>query len=145
MNTGLLSRLHPRKSSFVLSWSAGASLLQHRQWKCWIQRKLLNRTSQTSLPQGRKQNFSNRDKFGIKTRQIQRRFWIQNNCLFRKTPVPAACWEIALLVSLIFRKSLEFFCKQTRIGIVTRNVRVNTDFNIFLIALKHDYINAQYV
>ena len=25
MNTGLSSRLHPRRSSFVLSWSAGAS------------------------------------------------------------------------------------------------------------------------
>ena len=49
---------------------------------------------------------------------------------------------IALLVSLIVQKSLEFFCKQTRIGIIPTR---KADANIFLIALKQDYIDAQYV
>ena len=40
------------------------------------------------------------------------------------------------------RKSLEFFCKQTRIGIIPTR---KADPNIFLIALKQDYIDAQYV
>ena len=47
-----------------------------------------------------------------------------------------------VLVSLIVRKSLEFFCKQTRIGIIPTR---KTDPNIFLIALKQDYIDAQYI
>ena len=45
-------------------------LLRHGQWKRRIQRELLNRTSQAFLPWGRQQNFSNPDKFSIKTRQI---------------------------------------------------------------------------
>ena len=46
------------------------------------------------------------------------------------------------LPSLIVRKSLECFGKQTRIGIIpTRKV----DPNIFQITLKQDYIDAQYV
>ena len=56
---------------------------------------------------GRKQNFSNRDKFGIKTRthQIQRRF--RKELAFQEN---IRAWrDIALLVSLIVRKSLEFF------------------------------------
>ena len=43
---------------------------------------------------------------------------------------------------LIVRKSLEYFCKQTRIGIIPTR---KADPNIFLIALKQDYIDAQYV
>ena len=40
------------------------------------------------------------------------------------------------------RKLFEFFCKQTRIGIIlTRKANPN----ICLIALKQDYIDAQYV
>ena len=43
---------------------------------------------------------------------------------------------------LTVRKSLEFFCKQTRSGITPTR---KADPNIFLIALKQDYIDAQYV
>ena len=39
-------------------------------------------------------------------------------------------------------KSHEFFCKQTRIGIIPT---LKADPNIFLIALKQEYIDAQYV
>ena len=53
-----------------------------------------------------------------------------------------AWWEIAFLVSLIARKSLEFLCKQTRIGIIPTR---KADPNILLIALKEDYIDAQYL
>ena len=49
---------------------------------------------------------------------------------------------MALLVSLRVRKSLEFFCKQTRIGIIATR---KADPSIFLIALKQDYIDAIYV
>ena len=51
MNTGLSSRLHLRKSSFVLSWSSATATR--------IQRELLNRTFQTSLPWGRNYKFQN--------------------------------------------------------------------------------------
>ena len=43
---------------------------------------------------------------------------------------------------LVVGKSLEYFCKQTRIGIIP-TWKANP--NIFLIALKQDYIGAQYV
>ena len=49
---------------------------------------------------------------------------------------------MTLLVSLIVRKSLKFVCKQTTIGIIPT---WKADPNIFLIALKQDYIDAQYV
>ena len=81
--------------------------------------ELLNRTSQTSLLEGRKQNFSNRDIFGIKTRQFNVDF--ENNWLFRKTSVRD---------------------EKLRIGIIPTR---KTDPNIFQIALKQDYIDAQYV
>ena len=45
-------------------------------------------------------------------------------------------------MSLIDRKSLSFFCKETRISIIPTR---KADANIFLIALKQDYIDAQYV
>ena len=38
--------------------------------------------------------------------------------------------------------SLEVFCEQTRIGIIPTQ---KADHNIFLIALKQDYIDAHYV
>ena len=42
-----------------------------------------------------------------------------------------------LRLPLIVRKSLEFFCKQTRIGVIPTR---KADPNILLIALKQDYI-----
>ena len=50
--------------------------------------------------------------------------------------------KLRFLVALIVRKSLELFCKQTRIGIIPTR---KADPNIFLIAPKQDYIDAQYV
>ena len=43
---------------------------------------------------------------------------------------------------LIVRKSLDFFCKQTRSSIIPTR---KAEHKIFLIALKQDYIDAQYV
>ena len=60
----------------------------------------------------------------------------ENNWLFRKTSVR----DEKLRFPLIVRKSL--FCKQTRIGIIPTR---KADPNFFLIALKQDYIDAQYV
>ena len=135
MNTGLLPRPHPRKYSFVLSWSAGAS--ETRKMKAQDTKRAFTRNFPATRPKA---------KF-FEPRQI----WYQNvpnlikadfenNWLFWEN---IHAWrEIALLVSLIVRKSLKFFCKQTRICIIpTRKV----DPNIFPIALKQDYIDTQYV
>ena len=57
---------------------------------------------------------------------------LENNWLFRRTSVRDEK----------NRKSLELFSKQTRIGIIPAR---KADPNIFLIALKQDHIDAQYV
>ena len=127
MNTGLSSRLHPRKSSFMLSWSAVASAT----------RKMKAQDTKRAF----KPNFPNfpaiRHKveskiFRTATNLVSKRAKFnvdfENNWLFR-------------IVSLIVRKS-EFFCKQTRIGIIPSP---KANLNIFLIALKQDYIDSQYV
>ena len=62
----------------------------------------------------------------------------ENNWPFRKTSVR----DEKLRFPLIVRKSLEFFCKQTRIGIIATR---KADPSIFLIALKQDYIDPQCV
>ena len=134
MNTGLSSRLHPRKSSFVLSWSAGASATLKMQ-----DTKRALKPTFPNFPAIRPKG-----KF-FETRQI----WYQNaqnstyiskiigflgkhpcvtrNCAFSLPDSP----EIARI-----------FCKQTRIGIIPTR---RADPNIFLIALKQDYNDAQYV
>ena len=72
-------------------------------------------------------------------RQIQRRF--RRYLAFRKTSVRDEKLRF-VLVSLIVWKSLKFFCKQTRIGIIQTR---KADPNIVLIALKQGYIDTQYV
>ena len=92
----------------------------------------LDRTSQTSLPLGQKQNFSNRDKFaveGVLSKRAKFNVDFENNWLFRKT-------------SLRDEKLRFFFVKQTRISIIPTR---KADPNIFLISLKRDYIDTQYV
>ena len=90
----------------------------------------------TKRPKGQKQNFrtvtnlvSKRAKFNVD---------FENNWLFRKTSL---CDE-KLRFPLIVWKLLTFFSKQTRIGIIPTR---KADPNIFLIALKQDYIDGQYV
>ena len=64
--------------------------------------------------------------------------YFENNWLFRKT---SGVRDEKLRFPLIVWKSHDFFCKQTRIGIIPTR---KADPNILLIAPKQDYIDAQY-
>ena len=96
-----------------------------------IQRELLNRTSQTSCHKAESKIFRTATNLVSKRAKFDVDF--ENNWLFRKTSVR----DEQLRLPLIVRKSLEFVCKQTRIGIIPTR---KADANIFLIALKQDYI-----
>ena len=129
MNTGLSSRLHPRKSSFVLSWSSASAT---------------RTTKAQDTKRAFKPNFPNFPVIRPKAKVFEpQQIWYQNapiGSLGKLLKHPCGR-EIALLVSLIVRKSLEFFCKQARSCIIPTR---KADPNIFLIALKQDYIDAQY-
>ena len=139
MNTRLSSRLHSRKSSFVLSWSGGVSAT----------RKI--KAQDTKRAFKGKPNFPNLPAIRPKAKFFEpRQMWYQNapnstyiskiigflgkqpcmttNCVFSLPGSP----EIARIL----------FCKQTSIGIIPTR---KADPNIFLILLKQDYIDAQYV
>ena len=130
MNTGLSSRLHPRNS-----WSAGASAT----------RKMKAQDTKRAF----KPNLQNFPAIRPKAKFFEpRHIWYQNapNSTYiskivgflGKHPCVTRNCAFSLPDSPI-RKSLEFFCKQTRIGIIPTR---KADPNIFLIALKQDYIDA---
>ena len=124
-NTGLSPRPHPRKScSFVLSWSAGASATRT------LKAQDTKRTFKT--------NFPNFPAVKPKAKCFEpRQIWYQN------APNIRAWREIAFsLVSLIVRKRSNFFVNKPEIGIIPTR---KADPNIFLIAPKQDYNDAQHV
>ena len=139
MNNGLSSRLHPRKSSFVLSWSAGVSAT----------RTMKARDTKRAL----KPNFPNfpairpKAKFSVEQRQIcyqkRTKFNVdfENNWLFRKKVLCVT--RNCAFVSLIVRKSLEFFCKQTRIGIIPTR-KADPNFSFFTLFFKSDLMVNSY-
>ena len=97
MNTGLSSRLHPRKSSFVLSWSSASAT-----WTIKAQ----------DTKRAFKPNFPNLPVIRPKAKFFElQQIWYQNapiGSLGKLLKHPCGR-EIALLVSLIVRKSLKFF------------------------------------
>ena len=129
MNTGLSSWLHPRTFN---AWSAGASAT--RPMKAQDIKRAFK------LPCHKAESKIFWTATNLVSKHVHTKFNVdfENNWLFRKTSVR----DEKLRFPLIVRKSLEFFCKQTRIGIIPTR---KADPNIFLIAPKQDYIDAQYV
>ena len=127
MNTGLSSWLHPWTFN---AWSAGASAI--RRMKAHDTKRAFK------LPCHKAESKNFRTATNLVSKRAKFNVDFENNRPFRKTSVR----DEKLHFPLIVRKSLEFFCKQTRIGISPTR---KADPNIFLIALKQDYIDAQYV
>ena len=125
MYTGLSSRLHPRKSSFVLSWSSTSATrpMKAQDTKKAFKPNFPNFPAESKIFRTATNLVSKRVKFNVD---------LENNWLFRRTSVRDEK----------NRKSLEIFSKQTRISIIPAR---KADPNIFLIALKQDHIDAQYV
>ena len=136
MNTGLSSRLHPRKSSFVLSWSSASATrtMKAQDTKRAFKPNFPNFPAirpKEKFFEPRQISYQNapNSTYISKTIGSSRKYkhpCVTRNCAFSLPDSP----EIARI-----------FCKQTRSGIIpTRKANPH----IFLIALKQDYADAQY-
>ena len=79
MNVGLSSRLHPRKSSFLLSWSAGASATGTM--------KAQDTKKAFKLPCHKAESKSFQNATNLVSKRVKFNVDLENNWLFRKTSV----------------------------------------------------------
>ena len=123
MNTGLSSWLHPWTFN---AWSAGASAI--RRMKAHDTKRAFK------LPCHKAESKNFRTATNLVSKRAKFNVDFENNRPFRKTSVR----DEKLHFPLIVRKSLEFFCKQTRSGIIPtrerlQNTRPTLDGRNFLL------------